>query len=182
MYSTRNAQRTYPIELDGPYMGGQVDQDQGMLKPVFYENSKNTNTFITNKKHPLEILCCASMVAINYLNMAHNKCVEQDNGCSKGLKIFAIEIGLFAATFLLAPIEIITRLALSIILAIPITISYFACDEDNRDAFNIMSGLSFAGALVTPLMLAHGAISLYTNIAYTNRKIDYKGAIYKIYH
>jgi len=178
--TTSTGQRPYRGELNGPYMVEQEDQDSEMLRPVFNENSRNSRWFVTKEDNPGLAIYCASIIAINYLNMAHNNCVEQDSGCSKGLKIFAIEIGLFATTFLLAPVEIITRIALGIILAIPLTITYFTSDEDDSEAFDFMNGLSFRGAFATCFFaLPHGAISTYTNVAYSNRKIDYEGQFRK---
>jgi len=180
MCSMRNIEeRTYPIKLDSPYLRSQEEQGLEPLKPVFYEFSEKNMSFITNVKDPVMAISCASMIAINSLNKARNECFELDDENSKGLKIFAIEIGLFATAFLLAPIEIITRLALGIILAIPMTINYFTCDKGNREAFEAMSGLTFTGAFVACLALAHGAISTYTNLAYIDRKIDYEGQFRK---
>ncbi|MBM3202060.1 MAG: hypothetical protein FJZ56_06600 [Chlamydiae bacterium] len=202
MNETRNmGQRHNFIGMEGPFLGVEEDPDSEMLKPVFQKYSQNQDDFLTVTTDPNLATTCISLLAINYLNMAHNNCVEQDDRCSKGLKIFAIEIGLFAATFLLAPIEIITRLAIGIILTIPMAIAYFtsdkadseafasdkadseafASDKADSEAFDCMNSLSFVGALATCFALANGAISTYTNLAYSNRKIDYEGQFRKFF-
>jgi len=140
--------------------------------PIFYEY----RGFERDLTMPDPDIACASLslFAINFLNESRNQSIHEIN-LIKNLKDLAIEIGLFLSTAILAPIEAVLRISLAIIFS---TFAYTAYKVDQKNHFSekVYTYL-FLGALLSAFSLAHGSISLYTNIAYINQAIDYNGQI-----
>jgi len=124
------------------------------------------------KTDPMLSMASICFLAVNMLNQMHNKCAEE-TGFVKALQTIGIEVGLFASSFILAPIETITRLALAIIFAVPAGITMLILGQ------NFFSDIVFTclgiGSILSGDSIASGAVSLFTNVAYSDKEIDYIG-------
>jgi len=113
-----------------------------------------------------------SLYAINCLNQIRNDSLDHEEPV-KGLKKFGVDLAITAAILILAPIEIITRIALSLILALPTAISTFT--DDKANITEIFIGATIYGVYITALAIAHGFISICTDLTFYNDAINHQG-------
>ncbi|MBM3202164.1 MAG: hypothetical protein FJZ56_07145, partial [Chlamydiae bacterium] len=143
---------------------------------IFSEYRREQTQTIHDEINCIFLTISVSFVTINRLNAAHNQ-FANETGIAKSLKTLGIEVALFTSSFILAPIEAITRLALWIIL-LPFALTSYLALNDNVFTQIITNSLGF-GTILSLFSVATGALSLQTNLAYSDREIDYTGQVKK---
>jgi len=160
---------------DNPVSNGRLTEEL----PLFYEYRRHDSEDLYKSCDTSIAVGSISLLVINLLNRAHNEFADE-SGMIKGLKTLGIEVGLLASSMILAPIEAITRLAIGIILSIPAFIANGILGQNNFSDV-VFGGLGL-GSLLCGLSIAHGAVSLFTNVAYSDKEIDYIGQAEKYIH
>lgn len=107
----------------------------------------------------------------------HNKLADEAPSFEKSLKTWGVELA-FMATLISSIVETIARVVWEVVLAILEVIALpIAAMCGGRSVDFVLSPLiaNSQGIAITGYHIGQNAISLYTNIAHQNEKIDYNG-------